>query len=166
MSERPPISSVQQVREELRRLGYLDRGIDRFVLAGAGAASPARACAAVAARVGLAGGLLFGAAFTTAIALLEPGRLRDLRDFVVLMAYVAAAAAVAVGGLALLAGLAAGWVGRRLGHRPGPTLSRNLGLVLGLLGTAYLALWWRSHASAAPPGLQLALVAAALGLVW
>src|SRR5262245_59869741 len=121
-----PISSVQQVREELRRLGYLETGIDRFVLGGAASASPLRACAAVAARVGLAGGILFGAAFAAAIAGLEPGRLREPRDFIVLMSYVAAAAALTVGVLALCAGLLAGWIGRRLGHRPGPTLSRNL----------------------------------------
>lgn len=29
---RPPLASVDQVREELRRLGHLDRGLDRFVL--------------------------------------------------------------------------------------------------------------------------------------
>ena len=33
--ERAPLASVDEVREELRRLGYLDRGLDRFVLAGA-----------------------------------------------------------------------------------------------------------------------------------
>lgn len=163
---RDPISSVQQVREELRRLGYLETGIDRFVLGGAASASPLRACAAVAVRVGLAGGALFGTAFTTAIALLEPARLRDARDFLVLMAYVGAAAAVAIAALALLAGLLAGWIGRRLGHRPGPTLSRNLGLALGVLGTSYLALWWRSHATAASAGLQVAMIAAGVGLVW
>jgi hypothetical protein len=162
----PPISSVKQVREELRRLGYLETGIDRFVLGGAASASPLRACAAVAARVGLAGGVLFGAVFAAAIAWLEPGRLREPRDFVVLMSYVAAAAALTVGVLALSAGLLAGWIGRRLGHRPGPTLSRNLGLASGVVGTAYLALWWRSHASGAPLGVQLALAAAGAGLVW
>src|SRR5688572_9165209 len=117
-------------------------------------------------RVGLAGGLVFGAAFAAAIALLQPGRLRDPSDFVVLMSYVAAAAALALGVLALAAGVLAGWLGRRLGHRPGPTLSRNVGLALGILGTTYLALWWRSHAAAAPLGLQLALAVAGLGLAW
>ena len=163
---RAPISSVQAVRDELRRLGYLETGIDRFVLGGAASASPLRACAVVAARVGLAGGLLFGAAFSAAIALLEPERLRELPDFLVLMAYVSAAAALTIAALALLAGLLAGSIGRRLGHRPGPTLSRNLGLALGVLGTVYLALWWRSHAASAPLGLQLGIVAAGIGLVW
>ena len=77
----------------------------------------------------------------------------------------AAAAALALGVLALGAGLLAGWIGRRLGHRPGPMLSRNLGVALGLVGTAYLALWWRSHAAGAPVGLQLALGVVGVGLV-
>ena len=34
--ERSPIASVEHVRDELKRLGYLDSGLDRFVLAGAG----------------------------------------------------------------------------------------------------------------------------------
>ena len=168
MSERAegPISSVHQVRDELRRLGYLETGIDRFVLGGAGDASPLRACAGVALRVGLAGGVLFGAAFTAAVALLEPGRLRDVGDFGVLMVYVACAVAIALGGIALLAGLAAGWIGRRMERRPGPTLSRNVGLLAGLAGTGYLALWWRSHAATAPAALQIAIAVVALGLVW
>ena len=60
----PEVASVEAVREELRRLGYLDSGLDRFVLAGAGAPSPLRACARAALRVGLAGGVLFGLAGT------------------------------------------------------------------------------------------------------
>jgi hypothetical protein len=158
-------ASVERVREELRQLGYLDAGIDRFALAGAGSASPLRACAVVAARLGPAGGLLFGAAFTAAAALLEPDRLRDPRDFVVLLVYISFAATLATSALALLAGLLAGWLGRRLERRPGPRLSRNVGLVLGAFGAAYLGLWWRSHAVEAPLGVQLALGAAALGLV-
>ncbi|MCU0243006.1 MAG: alkaline phosphatase family protein [Vicinamibacteria bacterium] len=38
-----PLATVDAVRDELRRLGYLDSGLDRFVLSGANAPSPARA---------------------------------------------------------------------------------------------------------------------------
>jgi Type I phosphodiesterase / nucleotide pyrophosphatase len=162
---REALSSVERVREDLRRLGYLDTGIDRFVLGGAASASPLRAGARVAARVGVAGGALFGAAFTTAAALLDPGRLRDAGDLAVLMAYVAMAAAIALGILAWLLALAAGWVGRRVNHRPGPSFSRNVGLALAVMGTAYLALWWRGHARSAPLGVQLILIAVGIGLV-
>jgi hypothetical protein len=40
---RPPLASVDTVREELKRLGYLDSSLDRFVLGGEGAATPVRA---------------------------------------------------------------------------------------------------------------------------
>ena len=39
-AERPPLASVDAVREELRRLGYLDSSLDRFVLTGASGATP------------------------------------------------------------------------------------------------------------------------------
>ena len=53
-----PLASVDQVRDELRRLGYLEHGVDRFVLGGAGSTSPARASARAATRVGVLGGIL------------------------------------------------------------------------------------------------------------
>src|SRR5258708_38317937 len=58
-SEKPPLASVGAVREELKRLGYLESGLDRFVLAGAGGPSPLSASLSVARRVGVAGGLPF-----------------------------------------------------------------------------------------------------------
>jgi hypothetical protein len=159
------LSPVERVREDLRRLGYLDSGLDRFVLGGAASASPLRAGARVATRVGVVGGGLFGLAFTAAAALLDPGRLRAPVDLAVLMGYVAIAGAVALGLVAFLAALAAAWIGRRVNHRPGPTFSRNIGLAVAVLGTAYLALWWHSHARAAPLGVQLVLAAVGFGLV-
>jgi hypothetical protein len=159
------LSSVERVREDLRRLGYLDTGLDRFVLGGAASASPLRAGARVAARVGVIGGALTGLAFTAAAALLDPGRLRDPGDLVVLMAYVAIAGAVTLGLLAWVLALLAAWVGRRVDHRPGPTFSRNIGLSLAVVGTTYLALWGHSHARAAPLGVQAVLMMVGLGLV-
>ena len=47
---RPPLASVETVREELKRLGYLDSSLDRFVLGGAGGATPVRASLRAAAR--------------------------------------------------------------------------------------------------------------------
>src|SRR5438309_2315885 len=44
----PPLASVDQVRDELKRLGYLESGLDRFVLGGAGSPSALRASAAAA----------------------------------------------------------------------------------------------------------------------
>ena len=66
---------------------------------------------------------------------------------------------------ALLAGLLAGRLGRRLGRAPGPNLARNIGLAMAVVGLGYSALWWRSHAIAAPALFQVS--AAVVGLaVW
>ncbi len=143
--ERPPLASVEAVREELKRLGYLERGLDRFVLAGAGSASPVRASLGVAARVGILGGLLFGLAATLAAVGLDRRLLAEPRDLLVLASYLTLLLGLATALAAFLGGLAAGWAGRRLGHRPGPTLARNVGLGLALLGLAYFALWWSTH---------------------
>ena len=45
-----PISSVDEVREQLRKLGYLDSGLDRFVLEDAPKAAPVRTATAAATR--------------------------------------------------------------------------------------------------------------------
>jgi hypothetical protein len=168
-SPRGPLSSVEQVRDELRRLGYLEHGLDRFVLAGAGSTSPARASARAAARVGVLGGLLFGAALAVAAASLDPRLLREPRDLLVLSLYLVIALAMVTAAAAFLGGLAAGWWARRRERRPGPTVSRNVGLALGVAGLAYTALWWRAHAWGAPLATQVGsillglLLAAALG---
>lgn len=163
-SERPPIASVEQVREELRRLGYLDSGLDRFVLSGAGAAPPVAASARVALRVGLAGGAFLGAALTLTAAGLDRRLLAEPRDLAVLGLYLVLALGVATAAAAFLGGLAAAWAARRLQRRAGPTLARNIGLVLALAGLIYLALWWRSHALAVPLPAQATALALGLGL--
>src|SRR5512140_3315809 len=100
---RPPLSSVEAVREDLRRLGYLDSGLDRFVLAGAVPGSPVRASLRAAVRVGLLGGVVFGIAATVAAAGLDPRLLREPQDLVVLSLYLVLAFA-ALTGLAAMAG--------------------------------------------------------------
>ena len=82
--DRPPLASVDTVREELRRLGYLDSSLDRFVLGGAGGTTPLRASLRAAARVGLVGGVLFGVAATLAAAGLDRRLLAEPRDLLVL----------------------------------------------------------------------------------
>jgi hypothetical protein len=149
-TEDPERSPVEAVREELRRLGYLATGLDRFVLEGAGARSVARACARAAFRVGLAGGLLFGLAGALAAVGLDRRLLRDPRDLAVLAFYLVAAAAVGVGVLAFVGGLAAAVWARRLERPPGPAFVRNLGLLLAVTGLLYSAFWIRTHLAAAP----------------
>jgi hypothetical protein len=151
-------SSVERVRSELQRLGYLTSGLDRFVLGHAEASSAATASRRAALRLGLLGGVVFGLTSTLAAALLDP-RLRSRpQDLVILAGYLVVALGMATAAAAFLGGLAAAWWGRRGGRQARPALARNVGLALALGGLAYLALWWRSHAIQAPPAFQ-ALVA-------
>jgi hypothetical protein len=159
---RPPLASVDTVREELRNLGYLDSSLDRFVLAGAGGTTPLRASLRAAWRVGLVGGVLFGLAATLAAAGLDRRLLSEPQDLVVLALYLVVAFALVTGVAALAGGLLAAWA-RRLGREPGPGLPRNVGLAVALVTVAYAALWGRSHLAGAPLlGLAAAL---ALGLL-
>ena len=136
-----PLSSVDAVRDELRRLGYLEHGLDRFVLSGAGSSSAVRASARAATRVGLLGGLLFGGALTLAAAALDPRLRGEPRDLVVLSVYLVLALAVVTGLVTFGGGLVAAWWARRRQRRPGPTVSRNVGVALGVIG----AIDARSH---------------------
>src|SRR5262245_53610724 len=144
-SERPPLASVDAVRDELRRLGYLEHGLDRFVLAGAGGPSPFRACLGVAARVGVVGGLLLGGILALAAVTLDRRLLTEPADIALLGLYLVVAFGVLTAAAALLAGLLAERLGRRLGRAPGPDLARNIGVAIATVGLAYSALWWRSH---------------------
>ena len=163
MSEgRPPLSSVDEVRAELRRLGYLDSGLERFVLGAAAPAAPLRACLATAARVGLVGGLLAASALLLAAVSLDRRLLSEPRDLLVLAVYLALLLTLVVATLAFLGGLLAIWLERRLGRAPHPGLARQTGLAVGLLAIVYVAFWWRSHAGDAALPAQAA--ALALGL--
>jgi hypothetical protein len=163
-SERPEVASVEAVREELRRLGYLDRGLDRFVLAGAGGRSALAACARAAFRVGVAGGVLFGLTGALAAVGLDRRLLQEPRDLLVLTVYLVVAASVGVGVMAFLAGLAAAAAGRRQARPPGPTFARNLGIAVAILGLVYLALWLRTHLAGAPLLAQAAAATVGAGL--
>jgi len=164
MAGTPPIASVDQVRDELKRLGYLDSGFDRFVLGGAGRPSLLGTCLAVAWRVGLAAGPLLGAALTLGAVSLDRRLLGEPSDVAVLAVYASAALGIVSGTAAFGGGLVTAWLGRRLGAPASATLARNVGLVLALAGLGYLALWWRSRALGAPLPAQMAALAIALCL--
>jgi hypothetical protein len=150
MDPRPPLSSVEQVREELRRLGYLDHGVDRFVMSAAGSRSPLRAAFRAAWRVGLLGGPLFGIALTLGAAMLDARLRAEPRDLLVLGLYVVVLLSLLTAALAFAGGLVAAAARKRLGRAPGAQLSRNIGLAVAVAGLAYVSLWWRSHALGAP----------------
>lgn len=163
MSGTPPATPVDALREELRRLGYLEAPLDRFVLGGAAPASPVIASARTGVRVMLAGGVLFGLALTLVAVMLDPHLADEGADVAVLAGYFSLGAALLIGLVTAAAGFVAGW-SARAGFRPGRALARNVGLAFGLTWLACLALWWRSHAAGAPRALQVAIVVVGLGL--
>src|SRR5215468_5945215 len=165
MEPERPFASVDAVRDELKRLGYLDTGLDRFVLGAAGGRSPFRALAGVAARVGLLGGVLFGLASTAAAVGFDPRLLEEPRDLAVLAAALSIALGLAVALVALAGGVVAAWIARRFGRRPGPGLARNVGLGGSLLGLAYLAPWWWAHLAGASALARAATAVLGLGLL-
>ena len=154
--------SLEQVRDELRRRGYLDSRLDRFVLTAAGS-TPLRACGRVSTRLGLVGGILFGLTLSLAAAGLDPRLLADSADLTVLSLYLVAALAAVTTVAALIAGLVAAWCGRQ-GRTPASDLGRKIGLTLSLAALAYLMPWWQSHATAASLAYRLAAAVAGLGL--
>jgi hypothetical protein len=143
-----PLASVAAVREELRRLGYLESGLDRFVLGGT--PSLWRVCL----RVGLAGGLLLGPLLTLAASNLGRGVPADPWDLAILTLYASLAFGAATGLAALLAGLVVRGASRRPSHAGLARSSRNVGRAMAIVGLTYLLLWWRSHARGAPFLLQ------------
>lgn len=154
--------SVERVRADLRALGYLNTGLDRFVLGHAGGGSALAASTDVAWRLGLLGGAVFGLTLTLAAALLEPRLRTSPQDLVILAGYLVLVLGVATGAAAFLGGLAAAWWGRG-GRTVRATLARNVGLGLALVALGYLALWWGSHALHAPPGFQAMVAALGVG---
>jgi hypothetical protein len=162
--DKAPLSSVEAVRDELRRLGYLDSGLDRFVLAGAGARSPLMASLRAGSRIGLAGGLLFGFASALAAVSFDRRLLGEPRDLAVLTVFLVVATGAATALASATGALAAAWLGRRTGRRPGPGLARNVGLAGALLGLLYLALWWSTHMASAPLPSRVGALVLGLGL--
>ena len=135
---------VDELRMQLRSLGYLDAGVDRFVL---GAASDTRGPLAIAAlgalRIGMLAAVLLGPAAAVGIGTRFPGLVTGTSDAVVVALYLGllfGAAATIISFLAslIVAQLPISWIGRRA-----RVISRGAGVLVGGACLAYLTLWWR-----------------------
>ncbi len=143
---------VDELRERLRSLGYLDAGVDRFVLAPARGTRGAVAIAARAsARIGALGGMLLGPAAALGVASQLPGLVTSFRDGMVAAIYMALlfGAGIAVAALAsgLVVALAARTSGAMLARR-GRGLSIAAGVAVAVVSLAYLTLLWTAVRSA------------------
>jgi len=124
---------IDELRQRLRALGYLDAGVDRFVLAPArGTRGPTGLAILASLRVGVLGGLLLGPAAALGLAARLPGLVSGVRDAVVLAIYLA---------VLFFAGIAAVTFAASLVARRD---SRWIGWLTGAACLAYLTLWWRN----------------------
>ena len=146
-----PTPDVDQLRARLRELGYLDAGVNRFVLA------PVRGGRAVwsvawrsSARIGVLAALLVGPSAALALGARLPGLVTGARDAAVLAVYLGALSGAAVALLSLGANLLLGWLASRprgddaVIERMGPRLARLAGAMVAVACFAYLVLWWRT----------------------
>ena len=141
-------SRVGELRRQLKALGYLDAGVDRFVLA---PASGSRGRLSVAVRTGLRLGILAGAllgpAAAIGVAFRLPGLITGARDALVLAAYLVAIFFVLFSAAAALLTFAASLAVRpddaRFAARA-QRVSGAAGWVLAIATLAYLTLWWRT----------------------
>ena len=136
---------VDELRQQLRELGYLDAGVNRFVL---GPATESRRPAWIAVlaslRVGCVAALLLGPAAAIGLNGRLPGLVTGPRDAIVVAAYLGLLFGAAVSVVALFASLlVASVAGERIARRARP-LSRTAGATVAVACLAYLTLWWRS----------------------
>jgi hypothetical protein len=140
----PRLREVDDLRQQLRSLGYLDAGLDRFVLAPAARDRRPLAIAWLASvRIGVLAALLLGPAAAIGVAARVPGLITGARDGFVVAAYLGllfgAACSAAAFAISLIASL--------LVRQPAISLRRRgLALAAGTAFTlaclAYLTLWW------------------------
>ena len=124
---------IDELRQRLRALGYLDAGVDRFVLAAAqGTRGPIGVAGRASVRVGVLGGLLLGPAAALGVGARLPGLVSGARDAIVLALYLAALFVAAIAAFTFVVSL----------------LARRAVGAIGWLTTAaclaYLTLWWRN----------------------
>lgn len=134
-----PDTRVDELRAQLRSLGYLDAGVDRFVLGAArDTRGPIGVAARTAARVGLLGGALLGPAAAIGVGARLPGLVSGVRDAIVLAVYLAIFFVAAVAITSFLVSLAASAFARARGA------SRAAAWIFTSGSLLYLTLWWRN----------------------
>lgn len=155
---------VDELRQRLRALGYLDAGVDRFVLGPAREARrPATIAALASLRIGLVAGVLLGPAAAIGIATRLPGLVTGTRDAVIIALYLTVLFGIATALISFLASLAVARLPQRLIARRGRLLSRGTGVLVGGACLFYLTLWWRiasANSTVAPVWTAFVLVVA------
>src|SRR4051812_22513010 len=139
---------VDELRQQLRSLGYLDAGVDRFVLGGArDTRGPMATAARASVRVGLLGGALLGPAAALGLQARLPGLISGIRDASVLAVYFAVLFFPAVAVASFVVSVASAAFARGGDERfaaRARRASRAAAWVFTIGSLLYLTLWWRN----------------------
>lgn len=139
-----PDDRVDDLRQQLRALGYLDAGVDRFVLGPAKSARRPWAIAALAAsRIGLIAGALLGPAAALGIAARLPGLITGPRDACVIASYFGLLFAVAAAVISFAASMLVAILPVSALTGRARLVSRAAGTLVGAASLVYLTFWWR-----------------------
>ena len=145
MSEPTQNSRVDELRQQLRALGYLDAGVNRFVL---GPATDTRRPSAIAIlaslRVGALAAVLLGPAAAIGLNGRLPGLVTGPRDAMVIAIYLGALFGAGVSLVAFVTSLAVAFLGGERMAQRARQLARAAGATVAIACLAYLTLWWRS----------------------
>ena len=162
-------ADVDALRAKLKALGYLDAGVDRFVLAPARAGRGRWSIALRASlRIGVLAGLLLGLSGGIAAAARLPGLVTGVRDSVVLTAMLSVAFGTAAFLLTVVVlSVTSRLLRQTLAHGASAPRARLVATLAGALvgagSLAYLTLWWGATSGEAVPQATAA-TAAAIGV--
>jgi hypothetical protein len=150
------VREVDELRQQLRSLGYLDAGVDRFVL---GSARHARRPSAIAwlasVRIGLIAAVLLGPAAAIGVAARVPGLITGPRDGFVVAAYLALLFGAGVLVLSFAVSLLVSWIAaNRTAERSRRALAVAAGAAVTIAWLTYLTLWWGASAFATTSGIS------------
>lgn len=169
----PDDPRIDDLRQQLKSLGYLDAGVDRFLLAPArGTRGPFALAARASIRVGLLGGVLLGPAAAIGLGARLPGLVSGVRDALVLAVYLGVLFFLAVTATSFLVSAGAAALVRTRDDRfaaRARVVSRDAGWVIAAACLVYLTFWWRNANAgfgwSAPVWTAFALVVA-VGISW
>jgi Type I phosphodiesterase / nucleotide pyrophosphatase len=144
----PDDPRVADLRQQLKSLGYLDAGVDRFLLAPArGTRGPLALAARAAVRVGLLGGALLGPAAAIGLGARLPGLVSGVRDACVLALYLGILFFLTLTVTSFVVSAGARLAVRTRDERFAARARRVSALCGWLIGVAclvYLTFWWRN----------------------
>jgi hypothetical protein len=139
---------VDELRQRLRALGYLDAGVDRFVLGPARASRRPWTIALFASiRVGALAALLLGPAAAIGVRARMPSLVAGPRDAIVVAVYLGLFFGLAVAASAFVAGALVSLAARQSDAsfaKRGDRLSRIAGVAVTLACLTYFTLWWQT----------------------